>query len=585
MPSTPRGRRSRDAAPPTDGQLIAWFEAGELLERIPRYLDLADPDHFRAAAQQAGRLAATGKMDLLSFIECGAVAAVERHDFFVVMQFYMQAIPNLAEPVPRMLAAVDALVAIGGADGAATWPYDALVEWLRNDPRRAEEIIAAAGAGDALAGANLTFGLQVVGDAARARGFLGSPDPKLMASALTALTRMPDGDPASREASIQAIESALGDGDDEMLCANGIAAILAVASQEPFADHNLVLSAMGVALAQRGDGTLYRAAAALWTNEAARRPEIAPAILEALLDLKPEHKGTTDTLDLGLKALIDAGQDQAVLQFLADLLVKNRNRLKARTFNSVWDAIVSGPPDRLSHWIITWLLAGEIPLGFAVSEVLSHLERDGTGVTIDRSQLPGTAEELGYLARKAVGWFMLQPHLATSLLVAILGVCDDPTARGVAGLLAHPILRNYPEMRETLETLPKDDPAKPWVDAALEENERYLSALRAMPDIPELTPSDHNRRIQHLHHADQMQAAHKAARAQSVFFNLVHHSTMLYGIRSLSYVEDLDGGPRRPMEMELGTHGVTMTLPRLDMLDPIGLQLMLVRFRGEARPQ
>ena len=82
-----------------------------------------------------------------------------------------------------------------------------------------------------------------------------------------------------------------------------------------------------------------------------------------------------------------------------------------------------------------------------------------------------------------------------------------------------------------------------------------------------------------------MQAAHKAARAQSVFFNLVHHSTMLYGIRSLIYVEDLDGGPRRPMEMELGTHSVTMTLPRLDMLDPIGLQLMLVRFRGEARPQ
>ena len=140
-------------------------------------------------------------------------------------------------------------------------------------------------------------------------------------------------------------------------------------------------------------------------------------------------------------------------------------------------------------------------------------------------------------------------------------------------------------MREALSQLPKDDPAKPWVDAALAENERYLNALKAMPDIPELTPADQHRRIQHLHHVDQMQAAHKAARAQSVFFNLVHHSTMLYGIRSLIYVEDLDGGPRRPMEMELGTHSVTMTLPRLDMLDPIGLQLMLVRFRGEARPQ
>jgi hypothetical protein len=370
-----------------------------------------------------------------------------------------------------------------------------------------------------------------------------------------------------------------------MLCANGIAAILAIASHEPFADHELVLSAIGVGLAARGDGTLYRATAALWTNAAARRPEIAPAILKALLDLNPEHKGTIDTLNPGLKALIDASQDEAVLQFLAELLIKDRGQLKASAFNSVWEEIVSGPPDRLTRWIITWLLSGEIALGFAVSEVLAHLERDGTGLTVDRTQLPATAADLGYLARKAVGWFMLQPHLATSFLVAILGVCDTLTARNVAGLLAHPILRNYPEMRETLEALPKDDPAKPWVDAALEENEQYLGALRAMPDIPELTPSDHNRRIQHLHHADQMQVAHKAARAQSVFFNLVRHSTLLYGIRSLSYVEDLDGGPRRPMEMELGTHGVTVTLPRLEMLDPIGLQLMLVRFRGEARPQ
>lgn len=438
MSSTPRGRRPRDAAPPTDEQLIAWFQAGELLDRITRYFDLANPDDFRAAARQAGALAASGEMDLLSFIESGAVAAVERHDFFVVMQFYIQAIPNMVEPVPRMLAAVDALVTIGGSDGAATWPYDALVEWLQNDPPRAEQIIAGAGAGDALADANLTFGLQVVADPARARAFLASPDPKLKASALTALARIPDGDPVSRATSIQAIESALGDGADDMLCANGIAAILAIASHEPFADHDLVLSAIGVALAARGDGTLYRATAALWTNAAARRPEIAPSILKALLDLNPEHKGTTDTLDLGLKALIDAGHDEAVLQFLADLLVKNRGQLKAGAFNSVWEEIVSGPPDRLTRWIITWLLAGEIALGFAVSEVLAHLERDGTGLTVDRTQLPATAADLGYLARKAVGWFMLQPHLATSLLVAVLGICDTPTARNVAGLLAHP---------------------------------------------------------------------------------------------------------------------------------------------------
>jgi hypothetical protein len=585
MPSTPRGRPTRDAAPPTDEQLVAWFEAGELLDHIVRYFDLADYTQFRAIGRRAGAMAGNQKLDLLSLIENGDVGAVGGHGFFNVQQFFNEAIPSLDIPVPRMLAAVDTLVRLGGGDLAANQPNAALREWLRKDLARAEAVIVAADADDNQAKAQLVFALEAIGDPDRVRRFLEREDPLLKASALSALARMADPDLESRTASVVAIGNALGTGENDMLCANGVEALMSVASPEPAVPNEVVLAALMPALSGRGDSTLNRTAHVLWAHKAAQRPDIATVLLQALLELNPEHKGTTNELDLGLKAVIDAGQDAAALQFLADLLVKNQGTLKAAAFNSVWDAILSGRSENLSAWIVDWLLAGKPALGFALTEVLRRQERDEVTLEVDRPGLPATAPELGYLARKAVGWFMMQPRLATGLLVAILGVCDQATARNVAGLLAHPILRNYPEMREALSQLPKDDPAKPWVDAALAENERYLNALKAMPDIPELTPADQHRRIQHLHHVDQMQAAHKAARAQSVFFNLVHHSTMLYGIRSLIYVEDLDGGPRRPMEMELGTHSVTMTLPRLDMLDPIGLQLMLVRFRGEARPQ
>jgi hypothetical protein len=585
MSSTPRGRPPRDAAPPTDEQLVAWFEAGELLDRIARYFDLADYDQFRAAGRRAGALAGNQKLDLLSLIENGAVSAVERHGFFNVQHFFNEAIPSMEETVPRMLAAVDALVKLGGEDMMANQPNAALRDWLRKDLARAEAVLTAIDDGDSQAKAQLVFALEAIGDPARARSVLERDDPLLKASALSALGRLPDPDGASRRASLTAITAALGDGSNEMLCANAVGAILAVASQEPASDADDVLAALAPALVHRSDGALYQTAQALWSHKAALQPKITSVLLEALLDLNPTHKGTTDLLDLGLKALIDAGQDVAALQFLADLLIKERGQLKARAFDSVWHDIVSGPPDRLSRWIVTWLLAGEAALGFAVSEVLSHLERDEAGLSVDRAQLPASAVELGYLARKAVGWFMLQPHLAASLLIAILGVCDQPTAQGVAGLLVHPLLRNYPSMREMLEVVPAQDPARPWIDAALQESGRYLEALRAIADIPELTPSEHNRRIQHLHHSDQMQAAHKAARAQSVFFNLVHHSTLLYGNRSLTFVEDLDGGPRRPMEMALGKHEVMMTLPRLEIVDPIGLKLLMVQLRGERRPQ
>ena len=455
MPTMPHGRPSHDAAPPTDEQLIAWFKAGELLDRITRYFDLADYDQFLAVGHQAGALAGNQKLDLLSLIENGAVGAVERHGFFNVQHFLNEAIPNMREPVPRMLAAVDMLVKLGGNDLAANQPNGALREWLRRDLARAEVVIAAASADDDHAKAQLVFALEAVGEPGRVRPFLDWDDPLIRASALSALARMPDPDLQSRTASIQAIGTALGDGTNDMLCANAIEAVFAITSQEPAVETDVVVATLSVALATRGDGTLNRSARVLWAHKAAARPKLASMLFHALLELNPQHKGTTNELDLGLKVLINAGQGKTALRFLADLLIRHRGELNAGAFNSVWGTILSGPPDRVSAWIISWLLSDKAALGFALVDVLKHKERDQVSLAIDRPQLPTTAADLGYLARKAVGWFMLQPHLATKVIVAILGVCDAPTAQVVAGLLAYPMLRNYPEMRETLEALSK----------------------------------------------------------------------------------------------------------------------------------
>ena len=572
--------------PPTDEQLLACFQAGELLDEVDTYFGLTELEQMREVHRRCGVLAAAGKMDLLSLVESGEVAAREHRDFFTLQHFFVDAIPHLNEPLLRMLSAVDTLVKLGGEDLAATRPNAALRDWLRKDPARAEAIIAETQAGDATARAHLTFALEVLADPARARTFLESEEPLLRASGITALSRMPDLDPASRSVSVIGIGQALGDGADDMLCANAVEAVLALASQEGGAvETETILPALRRALEARGDGTLNRAAHALWAYQAARRPEVAAILFAALLDLNAAHKGTLDELDLGLKTALDSGRGAEALPFVAALLIKNRGRLKARQFDSLWNAMVTGPEPRLSTWIVTWLISGEAALGAALTEILSNLERDERSLAIGRAELPTSSDELGYLARKAVGWFMLQPHLATSLLVAILGVCDEQTARPVAGLLVTPVLRNYPEMRESLSQTPAEDPARPWIEAAIQEHDRYLDALKAMPEIPELRPSDHNRRIHHLHQADTMRSAHKAAQAQSVFLNLVHHSTLLYGVRSLTYVEDLGGGARRPMEMELGSHEFSMMLPRLEMLDPIGLQLMFLRLRGEARPK
>lgn len=569
-------------ASPTDAQLTAWFQKGELLGQIANSFGLRDFAEFQAIACRCAALSTAGHIDLLALIESDALDA-HQNDFFTIQGFFVQALPDLAEPLPRMLAVVETLVKQGGSDMCANQPNAALRSWLQKDRTRAETLIAAAIAGDQAAKTNLTFALEALAEPVRAREILQIADPHLRAGAMTALSRIPDADSKSRLVSIRSLGEALGDGTDDMLCANVVGSVLAIASQDDAVHADEVSETLRIALTARGEGALNRAAFVLWVHRVARHPELLPVLLEALQSLNPAHKGTIKELDYGLRATIEDGLALEALDFLAAVLVRNKDRLEAREFDSVWPAILAAPPKLLSHWMVNWLSSGENVLGKAVFEALAKFKYAGN-LVLDRAVFPTSAVELEYLARKATGWLMPLPVHAGTVLVAILGLCDGETAAGVVGLLVNPLLRNSPELREPLAATPPDDPARSWINAALEENERYLAALREMPDIPELRPPENHRHLNRLRLSAAIQTATKAAEEQSVLMNLVHRSTLLHGARSLSYIQDV-GGEWQPIEAALGHHEFSMALPRLEALDPVGLQYMLIRLRTAERPK
>ena len=77
-----------------------------------------------------------------------------------------------------------------------------------------------------------------------------------------------------------------------------------------------------------------------------------------------------------------------------------------------------------------------------------------------------------------------------------------------------------------------------------------------------------------------MREAQKEAEKKSVFLNLVKRSIILYGKRSITYIEG-PGGERRRVEMELKPHSISIEYPRLDVIDPFGLDYKLRVFRAE----
>ncbi len=151
----------------------------------------------------------------------------------------------------------------------------------------------------------------------------------------------------------------------------------------------------------------------------------------------------------------------------------------------------------------------------------------------------------------------------------------------VAELLFDPLLVNYSgEAVDYSKGIPADDPAYTDIQKALKRHEAYFASLKGTGVIKELHPSDYQRDVVSQKTHDEMRAAQKQAESKSVFLNLVHRSTLLYGTRSLTYIVDHDGN-NRSVAMDLHSVGISFEMPRHEILDPVGLDLMLRVFRVE----
>jgi hypothetical protein len=78
-----------------------------------------------------------------------------------------------------------------------------------------------------------------------------------------------------------------------------------------------------------------------------------------------------------------------------------------------------------------------------------------------------------------------------------------------------------------------------------------------------------------------MSDAMRKARKKSIFAQIATESVILYGKRVVSWIKSPGDEPRR-IETEMGSISTSVEVPRIDIVDPVGLQLMLFSFRAEA---
>jgi hypothetical protein len=362
---------------------------------------------------------------------------------------------------------------------------------------------------------------------------------------------------------------------DDLVRANAIVAAFNVLRQH--AEGSVARKLIESATERPGPVLLHSLARIAWEHHAMLDSNSIALAVDAFKLVDPKHTGTVEEIDVALNNLLSTGHEMIVLDFLTAKLREPEFKIKG--FNSTAHKLNNGDSERLYRLIVRWLLTGNGALR----------ENVGDLVGVDEERVfDTTAEPLGlspvqqiFLCRKAIGFLFLRPVTCCSIIVSVLRAQSAEARDMIVDLLFDPLLLSYGgQAREFLKRIPATDDAYGPVKDALVRADAYYASLPAAGLIKELHPSGYERGVVLQRDRDEARVIHKMAESKSIFANLFHRSTLLYGKRSLNFVIDGSGKPRS-VPLDLKSYEMSFEFPRREILDPVGSNYLLRVFRVE----
>ena len=325
---------------------------------------------------------------------------------------------------------------------------------------------------------------------------------------------------------------------------------------------------------------LYEAANLLASGKKDIPEDTIRLLVSYLKRTPPELKGILNHLSRFMRNTIKAGEYNAAEDLLGTLLLKN-DELKIGDFEHLAHELASERSSVFLNRITTkWFLSGEVQLGKALHDVVSSTGLDGNELFIDQSFLPLSDHELMFLVQKAVGWFYLHPISAISYLLSILPHALLDTKKQIGQLIYDPLLLSYmgkgkSYLEEKLDSL---DDSQVIVKQLLLDLDNYRSNILDAFDIKELRAPQREVNLYWKDFNTKMSHSINKSKKGSIM-DLFTTQTILYGHDVMSHIHMGSETKRSINTMHSFSH--SSELPKLSVIDPEGLEIMLRVFRTE----
>ncbi|MBW6420828.1 hypothetical protein KX729_05180 [Rhizobium sp. XQZ8] len=572
-------------------EILAHAANGSLLHAIfydygRRCLDDSDP-----TIETLSDLHNSGEIDLLGLVTRDSIQAFQGQIFWRGQHVYRALISRLQAPAETLLNVVQTLIEAAGQDMAAGMPVEEFSKWCGSERSRPTELLGLIDRKVPHADRFLTIAIKQ-GVAVnrpyfldRAYGFLTSGSETEKQAAINALGQIACQNDREWNRLIAAFSDLVS--ADDAIRSPLITAVARLLKDAPPGRRNELTGLTVAAMEQYGDYSLDTAARTLAFDLEHLPEELIDVLLEALLAINASNKGTVEMLDLALTKLVQKGNADRARRYLDHVLRREEDRIEFEQLDSLSYTLRDAGEQVLDDWVVAWLLDGDYELCRAMNDALFGAGSDEFIFRIDFARFSLTDADYAYLARKAIATFFLKQSIMTSLLVSLLRTAPVEATEEIVDLLVDPILINYAKITDDyLKPISEDgsDPAQAAVQRALEGQQAYLEGLSSIGKVPELHPSERERQLEWQRHSDSMAEAWQAAKKKSIFAQIATESLILYGTRSVSWFGD-HTDERRRIETAMKSISHSFEMPRVEIVDPMGLQMMLLRFRGEVRPQ
>ena len=568
--------------------IVSATVAGTLLNAIAA----APYVEQESLADELAKLHNTGVIDILKIYRCDELDTVSGPTFFRAQGVFCKILPQVQCFVEDATATCIALFDKANGDLAAALVYETLRNWFKLDGRRLVKGLAWIRR-DMTIDTGITLHVLVAGATCDSSKFVGEaldlsrqPQSHVRLDALHALGQMelPEDDETLARI-IQRFNDSLESPSSDREAAVAIGAALRLVERlgdvcvclvEP-----LLVTASGIPAPE----VRYAIAFGLQTGWRRYTTKMIDACFEALQNTKKDENGTLRAIDTTLGQWDLGGDRERVFSLLKRLLSAGEDAIDLGTLPYFRHRIGEQPGYVLGWYVVCLLLTGDRRL-CALAEGLLPYNDVPNDLDIDLTPFALDTAWVLFLARKTLGYLLFRKEAATAVLLSCLRAVPDAGRDELEGLISSHLLVNYPSAVTQMETaVAENDPAQVSVSRLAMVTEQYFKDLEQSGTCEAFRPSERARQLQGFRQADFSRRVQKQALEQSIMSQLVHRSNLLYGTGIIFHAYAEEGSSPRRQETTMATFEHQFEIPRLEVIDPVGLKYAIFRFRLESPPQ